>query len=91
MEKRGERPGLLSWSKVSIVHDAHLIHDVSREGWHAAGMGAIVPAIDKDATRLFNEHFAELFAAPPKQKKGGGRRKPRGRLLGKRRKAKDVR
>ena len=47
--------------------------------------------IDKDATRLYNEHFAELFAAPPKQKKGGGRRKPRGRLLGKRRKAKDVR
>ena len=86
-------PGLPSWSKVSIVHDAHLIHDVSREGWHAAGMGAIVPAIDKDATRLFNEHFAELFAAPPnpKQKKGGGRRKTRGRLLGKRRKAKDVR
>jgi len=79
------------WSKVSIVHDAHLIHDVSREGWHAAGMGAIVPAIDKDATRLFNEHFAELFAAPPKQKKEGGRRKPRGRLLGKRRKAIDVR
>ena len=61
------------WGKVHIVHDAHLIHDVQRAGWHGAGMTAIVDAVDKEATKLFKAEFNADFADPPKKKPGGGR------------------
>lgn len=74
------------WPHVHIVHDAHLIHDVSRAGWHAAGMKDRVESVDKEATRLFKADFDAHFADPPRPKlpkskgKGKGRGR-RGRLL----------
>ena len=71
------------WPKVHIVHDAHLIHDVQRAGWHAAEMTARVEAPNAEANRLYKAHFASYFADPPKVKgkgrgRGGGRRGRRG-------------
>ena len=69
------------WPKVSVVHDAHLIHDVSRDGWHAAGMLTPITEVDKHATRLYNEHlFSQHFADPPPPKRRG-----KGKGKGKRR------
>ena len=73
-----------------MVHDAHLIHDVQREGWHAAQMASAVEGVDKQATALFKATLAGHFADPPKEPRrgGGGRRggkgkgRARGRLLG---------
>ena len=72
------------WGEVSIVHDAHLIHDVQRAGWHAARMGPKVEALDREATRAFNTHFGSFFAASPRagankrgQRQRGGKTKGR--------------
>ena len=75
-----------SWRRVHIVHDAHLIHDVSRGGWHEAGMTARVTAVDKEARRQFEQHFAVHFEEPrPKGKGRGGKgRGRRGRARGRR-------
>ena len=67
------------WPKVAIVHDAHLIHDISRPGWHAAKMTPVVTEPDLQATKLFRAEFAARFAEPSKAKphakeKRGGRR-----------------
>ena len=62
---------------MAIVHDAHLIHDVSRAGWHEAQMTAAVSAADKEATQLFKAEFAARFADPPKVDKGAGRGRAR--------------
>ena len=72
------------WPKVHIVHDAHLIHDVSRAGWHGASMTPIVTRADQEATQLFKAQFAADFADPPKSKPDHGKRrgkKRNGRLL----------
>ena len=67
------------WPKVSIVHDAHLIHDVQRAGWHAAGMLTRVVSVDKQATHELREHFASFFNLAPSSgrqtvgKRAGGR------------------
>ena len=68
------------WPKVHVVHDAHLIHDVQRAGWHAAGMTARVDRPNLEANRIFKEHFASHFADPPKPSKGrGGNSRAKGR------------
>ena len=69
------------WRKVHILHDAHIIHDVSRAGWHGAEMGPRVEAVDREASRVLREQFGDrLFGLePPAGKKrrdgakGGGR------------------
>jgi hypothetical protein len=65
------------WSKVAIVHDAHLIHDVSRTGWHEAAMTPTINAPDKEATKIFRAEFAARFADPPKADKRAGRGRAR--------------
>ena len=65
------------WKKVAIVHDAHLIHDVSRTGWHEAQMTAAVTTPDQEATKLFKKEFAARFADPPKVDKRAGRGRAR--------------
>ena len=70
-----------------ILHDAHIIHDVQRAGWHAAGMTPIVTDVDKRATALNHELFAKYFEDPPRPPrraaahKARGRSKARGRAL----------
>lgn len=78
------------WKKVAIVHDAHLIHDVSRAGWHAAEMTPVINAPDLEANSLFKAEYAARFADPPKKKaekrggRGGGGRAGRRRAQRKR-------
>ena len=67
------------WPKVHIVHDAHLIHDVQRAGWHAASMTPVLSAFDKRATKILNDQFGLDFAEPPKAK-----RRARGKAKAKR-------
>jgi hypothetical protein len=66
------------WRKVHVVHDAHLIHDVQRTGWHDAGMLARVDAVDKEASGVMREHFKPHFPDPfaklPKARRGRGRK-----------------
>ena len=50
------------WSNVHIVHDAHLIHDVQRRGWHEALMTGKVVSVDKQASKVVDQNFAPLFA-----------------------------
>ena len=67
------------WHRVSILHDAHLIHDYHRDGWVEAGMTERVGVIDKAATRLFNAEFLSLFARPRPPGPRGRVRRGRGR------------